>query len=117
MRIVCSVYSQENKYKNNRSYHIMDALEKELRDLLLKKNDPKYLAQLYVLLDSVRELTNIIEDEIGEECVSDTDDDDGDDECFDDSSDSDASFTQEELKLIHSPEQRAFYKKYSLVPK
>lgn len=96
----------------------MDALEKELRELLMKKNDPKYLAQLYVLLDSVRELANIIEDEIGEECVSDDDDDDDTaDECFDDSSDSDISFTQEELKLISSPEQRAFYKRYSLVPK
>ena len=95
----------------------MDALEKELRELLMKKNDPKYLAQLYVLLDSVRELTNTIEDEIGEECVSEDDVDDSDDECFDDSSDSDISFTQEELKLISSPEKRAFYKRYSLVPK
>lgn len=95
----------------------MDALEKELRELLMKKNDPKYLAQLYVLLDSVRELANTIEDEIGEECVSEDDVDDSDDECLDDSSDSDISFTQEELKLISSPEQRAFYKRYSLVPK
>lgn len=95
----------------------MDALEKELRELLMKKNDPKYLAKLYVLLDSVRELANTIEDEICEECVSEDDVDDSDDECHDDSSDSDISFTQEELKLISSPEQRAFYKRYSLVPK
>lgn len=96
----------------------MDALEKELRELLTKKNDPKYLAQLYLLLDSVRELANTIEDEIGNECVSEDDvDDDSDDECHYDSSDSDISFTQEELKLISGPEQRAFYKRYSLVPK
>lgn len=96
----------------------MDALEKELRELLTKKNDPKYLAQLYLLLDSVRELANTIEDEIGDECVSEDDvDDDSDDECHYDSSDSDISFTQEELKLISGPEQRAFYKRYSLVPK
>ena len=99
----------------------MDALEKELRELLTKKNDPKYLAQLYLLLDSVRELANTIEDEIGDECVSEDDvDDDSDDECPDesyDTDDSDISFTQEELKLISGPEQRAFYKRYSLVPK
>jgi len=101
----------------------MDALETELRELLLKKNDPVCLTQLYILLDSVRELANTIEDEIGEECVSEEDDDvteDDDNECPDesyDSSDSDISFTKEELKLISSPEQRAFYKRYSLVPK
>ena len=97
----------------------MDALEKELRELLMKKNDPSYLTQLYMLLDSVRELANTIEDEIGEESISnDSDsDDDDDDECRDDSSDSDISFTKEELKLISGPEQRAFYKRYSLVPK
>ena len=97
----------------------MDALEKELRELLMKKNDPSCLTQLYMLLDSVRELANTIEDEIGEECISDDSDsdDDNDDECRDDSSDSDISFTKEELKLISGPEQRAFYKRYSLVPK
>jgi hypothetical protein len=96
----------------------MDALEKELRELLLKKNDPECLTQLYMLLDSVRELANTIEDEIAEECVSDdSDSDDDSDECHDDSSDSDISFTKEELKLISDPEQRAFYKRYSLVPK
>jgi hypothetical protein len=102
--------------------HIMDALEKELRELLLKKNDPECLTQLYMLLDSVRELANTIEDEIGKECISDDSDsdechDDDSDECHDDSSDSDISFTKEELKLISNPEQRAFYKRYSLVPK
>jgi hypothetical protein len=96
----------------------MDALEKELRELLLKKNDPECLTQLYMLLDSVRELANTIEDEIAEECVSDDSDSDNDiDEYHNDSSDSDISFTKEELKLISSPEQRAFYKRYSLVPK
>jgi hypothetical protein len=97
----------------------MDALEKELRELLMKKNDPSCLTQLYMLLDSVRELANTIEDEIGEECISDDSDSDDDDdyECRDDSSDSDISFTKEELKLISGPEQRAFYKRYSLVPK
>ena len=97
----------------------MEALEKELRELLMKKNDPSCLTQLYMLLDSVRELANTIEDEIGEECISDDSDsdDNNDDECRDDSSDSDISFTKEELKLISSPEQRAFYKRYSLVPK
>lgn len=96
----------------------MDALEKELRELLKKKNDPVYLTQLYLLLDSVRELANIIEDEIGEEEEDDsydTEEDDKDDSY--DTDDSDISFTKEELNLIHSPEQRAFYKRYSLVPK
>jgi hypothetical protein len=94
----------------------MDSLEHELRALLLKKNDPKYLAQLYLLLDSVRALADTIEAEIEEESdvssseSSDSDSDDSD-------SDSDTSFTKEERKLIRSPEQYAFLKRYSLVPK
>ena len=95
----------------------MDSLENELRALLLKKTEPKYLAQLYLLLDSVRALADTIEAEIEEESddvsssesdISDSDDSD---------SDSDTSFTKEERKLIRSPEQYAFLKRYSLVPK
>ena len=94
----------------------MDLLENELRVLLLKKTEPKYLAQLYLLLDSVRALADTIEAEIEEESdvssseSSDSDSDDSD-------SDSDTSFTKEERKLIRSPEQYAFLKRYSLVPK
>ena len=95
----------------------MDSLENELRALLLKKTEPKYLAQLYLLLDSVRALADTIEAEIEDACddvsssesdISDSDDSD---------SDSDTSFTKEERKLIRSPEQYAFLKRYSLVPK
>ncbi len=93
----------------------MDSLENELRALLLKKNDPKYLAQLYLLLDSVRVLADTIEAEIEEESESDSESDNSD--SSDSDSDSDASFTKEERKLIRSPEQYAFLKRYSLVPK
>jgi hypothetical protein len=93
----------------------MDSLENELRALLLKKNDPKYLAQLYLLLDSVRALADTIEAEIEEESESDSESDNSD--SSDSDSDSDASFTKEERKLIRSPEQYAFLKRYSLVPK
>lgn len=93
----------------------MDSLENELRALLLKKNDPKYLAQLYLLLDSVRALADTIEAEIEEESESDSESDNSD--SSDSDSDSDASFTKEERKLIRSPEQYAFLKRYSLAPK
>ncbi len=93
----------------------MDSLENELRALLLKKNDPKYLAQLYLLLDSVRVLADTIEAEIEEESESESESDNSD--SSDSDSDSDASFTKEERKLIRSPEQYAFLKRYSLVPK
>ena len=91
----------------------MDSLENELRALLLKKNDPKYLAQLYLLLDSVRALADTIEAEIEEESESDSESDNSDSS----DSDSDASFTKEERKLIRSPEQYVFLKRYSLAPK
>jgi hypothetical protein len=96
----------------------MDSLENELRALLLKKTEPKYLAQLYLLLDSVRVLADTIEAEIedSESSSSDSDSDGSDSESASDS-DSDASFTKEERKLIRSPEQYAFLKRYSLVPK
>ena len=92
----------------------MDSLENELRALLLKKTEPKYLAQLYLLLDSVRALAETIEAEIEEESESSSESDDSDSSS---DSDSDASFTKEERKLIRSPEQYAFLKRYSLVPK
>jgi len=97
----------------------MDSLENELRALLLKKTEPKYLAQLYLLLDSVRALADTIEAEIEEsDDVSSLDSDsDGSDSESASDSDSDASFTKEERKLIRSPEQYAFLKRYSLVPK
>ena len=74
----------------------MDSLENELRALLLKKTEPKYLAQLYLLLDSVRELADTIEAEIEEsDDVSslESESDDSDSESASDS-DSDASFTK-----------------------
>jgi hypothetical protein len=94
----------------------MDSLENELRALLLKKTEPKYLAQLYLLLDSVRALADTIEAEIEEESdnVSSLESDSSSESS---DSDSDASFTKEERKLIRSPEQYAFLKRYSLVPK
>jgi hypothetical protein len=92
----------------------MDSLENELRALLLKKTEPKYLAQLYLLLDSVRVLADTIEAEIEEESESSSESDDSDSSS---DSDSDASFTKEERKLIRSPEQYAFLKRYSLLPK
>ncbi len=97
----------------------MDSLEHELRALLLKKTEPKYLAQLYLLLDSVRALADTIEADIEEsDDVSslEPESDISDSESASDS-DSDASFTKEERKLIRSPEQYAFLKRYSLVPK
>jgi len=94
----------------------MDSLENELRALLLKKTEPKYLAQLYLLLDSVRALADTIEAEIEEESESSSESDDSDSDSSSDS-DSDASFTKEERKLIRSPEQYAFLKRYSLLPK
>ena len=94
----------------------MDSLENELRALLLKKNEPKYLAQLYLLLDSVRVLTDTIEAEIEEES-DDVSSLESDSSSESSDSDSDASFTKEERKLIRSPEQYAFLKRYSLVPK
>jgi len=98
----------------------MDSLENELRALLLKKTEPKYLAQLYLLLDSVRALADTIEAEIEEESDNvsslESESDNSDSESSSDS-DSDASFTKEERKLIRSPEQYAFLKRYSLVPK
>lgn len=98
----------------------MEALETELRTLLLSKTDPKCLAQLYLLLDSIRALANSVEAEIEEETSdyndnSDSDTDDEDKPLPD--YDSDASFTEEENKKIRSPEHRAFLKKYSLKPK
>lgn len=93
----------------------MDSLENELRALLLKKTEPKYLAQLYLLLDSVRVLADTIEAEIEEE--SDVSSSESDDSDSSSDSDSDASFTKEERKLIRSPEQYAFLKRYSLLPK
>jgi hypothetical protein len=93
----------------------MDSLENELRALLLKKTEPKYLAQLYLLLDSVRALADTIEAEIEEESESSSESTQSSSDS--DDSDSDASFTKEERKLIRSPEQYAFLKRYSLVPK
>lgn len=98
----------------------MESLETELRTLLLSKTNPKCLAQLYLLLDSVRALSDSVEAEIEEE-TSDSDiDDDSDDDTRNKPSpdyDSDASFTEEENSKIRSPEHRAFLKKYSLKPK
>ena len=98
----------------------MESLETELRTLLLSKTDPKCLAQLYLLLDSVRALADSIEAEIEEE-TSDSDTDyNSDNDARSRQSpnyDSDASFTEEERKNIRSPEHRAFLKKYSMRPK
>lgn len=103
----------------------MESLETELRTLLLSKTDPKCLAQLYLLLDSVRALADSVEAEIEEETIDSDTDDDLDDDALDDDTrskpspdyDSDVSFTEEESKKIRSPEHRAFLKKYSLKPK
>ena len=108
----------------------MESLETELRTLLLFKTDPKCLAQLYLLLDSVRALADSVEAEIEEETIDSDTDDDLDDDALDDDAldndtrskpspdyDSDASFTEEENNKIRSPEHRAFLKKYSLKPK
>lgn len=98
----------------------MESLETELRTLLLSKTDPKCLAQLYLLLDSVRALADSVEAEIEEETGDSDKDDDSDDDTRSKPSpdyDSDASFTEEENNKIRSPEHRAFLKKYSLKPK
>lgn len=95
----------------------MEALETELRTLLLSKTNPKCLAQLYLLLDSVRALADSVEAEIEEETSDSDTDDDSDDDNPSPNYDSDASFTEEENKKIRSPEHRAFLKKYSLKPK
>ncbi len=101
----------------------MDALETELKALLLKKNDPESLAKLYLLLDSVRALADTIEAELETEddssSSSEEDEEDVVEEVIEeesDSDDSDISFTKEERKLIKGPEHRAFLKRYSIVP-
>ena len=99
----------------------MESLETELRTLLLSKTDPKCLAQLYLLLDSVRALADSVEAEIEEETSDSDKDDDNDSDADKDKPslnyDSDASFTEEENSKIRSPEHRTFLKKYSLKPK
>ena len=98
----------------------MDALETELKALLVKKNDPESLAKLYLLLDSVRALADTIEAELEKDDESSSDDEESssDEEVVEesDSDDSDVSFTKEERKLIKGPEHRAFLKRYSIVP-
>jgi hypothetical protein len=97
-------------------------LETELRELLANKNDPKHLAQLFILLDSIKDLVATIEAEIddndNDDDLSDDDDDDLSND-YDDTInyDSDTSFTEEERKKINGPEHYAFLKRYSLVPK
>ena len=98
----------------------MDALETELKSLLVKKNDPESLAKLYLLLDSVRALADTVEAELEKDESSEEDDKSSSDEEVieeeSDSDDSDVSFTKEERKLIKGPEHRAFLKRYSIVP-
>ena len=97
----------------------MDALETELRALLLKKNDPECLAKLYLLLDSVRTLADTVEAELDtEDDSSSSSEEEEEEEVIEepDSDDSDVSFTKEERKLIKDPEHRAFLKRYSIVP-
>lgn len=93
-------------------------LETELRELLANKNDPKHLAQLFILLDSIKDLVATIEAEI-EDDNDDDDDLSDDDDAADDTInyDPDTSFTEEERKKINGPEHYAFLKRYSLVPK
>jgi hypothetical protein len=96
----------------------MDALETELRALLLNKNDPESLAKLYLLLDSIRALADNVEAELDIDDSS-SEDDEEEEEVIEeeyDSDDSDVSFTKEERKLIKDPEHRAFLKRYSIVP-
>ena len=100
----------------------MDALETELRALLLNKNDPECLAKLYLLLDSVRALADTVEAELDADESSSSDESSLDEDVLEeeedyDSDDSDVSFTKEERKLIKGPEHRAFLKRYSIVPK
>ena len=93
-------------------------LETELRELLANKNDPKHLAQLFILLDSIKDLVATIEAEIEDDDDDDLSDDDDDDAADDTINyDSDTSFTEEERKKINGPEHYAFLKRYSLVPK
>ena len=97
----------------------MDALETELKALLLNKNDPESLAKLYLLLDSVRALADTVEAELEKDESSSSDDESSSDEEVveeSDSDDSDVSFTKEERKLIRDSEHRAFLKRYSIVP-
>jgi spore cortex formation protein SpoVR/YcgB (stage V sporulation) len=98
----------------------MDALETELRALLLNKNDPECLAKLYLLLDSVRALADTVEAELEKDDESSSDEEeDEEEEVIEegyDSDDSDVSFTKEECKLIRDSEHRAFLKRYSIVP-
>jgi spore cortex formation protein SpoVR/YcgB (stage V sporulation) len=96
----------------------MDALETELRALLVNKNDPESLAKLYLLLDSVRALADTIEAELDIEDDSSSSSEDEEEEVIEepDSDDSDVSFTKEERKLIRDSEHRAFLKRYSIVP-
>jgi hypothetical protein len=96
----------------------MDALETELRALLVNKNDIQSLAKLYLLLDSVRALADTIEAELDDDDSS-SDDEEEVVEVVEeeyDSDDSDVSFTKEERQLIKDPEHRAFLKRYSIVP-
>ena len=90
-------------------------LETELRELLANKNDPKHLAQLFILLDSIKDLVATIEAEIEDDNDDEDDYDDDNDDAVD--YDSDTSFTEEERKKINGPEHYAFLKRYSLVPK
>jgi len=94
----------------------MDALETELKSLLLKKNDPESLAKLYLLLDSVRALADNVEAELDIDDSSSSEEEEEEEEEEPDSDDSDISFTKEERKLIRDPEHRAFLKRYSIVP-
>jgi hypothetical protein len=97
----------------------MDALETELKTLLLNKNDPECLAKLYLLLDSVRALADTIEAELDtEDDSSSSSDEEEEEEVIEesDSDDSDVSFTKDERKLIRDSEHRAFLKRYSIVP-
>ena len=98
----------------------MDALETELKSLLVKKNDPESLAKLYLLLDSVRTLADTIEAELEKDDELSSDEEEDEEEVIEeepDSDDSDVSFTKEERKLIRDSEHRAFLKRYSIVPK
>ena len=95
----------------------MDALETELRALLLNKNEPECLAKLYLLLDSIRALADNVEAELdADESSSEEEEEEEVIEEEYDSDDSDISFTKEERKLIKDPEHHAFLKRYSIVP-
>jgi hypothetical protein len=97
----------------------MDALETELRALLLNKNEPECLTKLYLLLDSIRALADNVEAELDADESSSEEEEEEEEEVIEeeyDSDDSDISFTKEERKLIKDPEHRAFLKRYSIVP-